>query len=53
MARLYIKTTWKYEIDSQFHLTSVNFTNKNVHEDKIFGRQDILQIFSGVSKDYK
>ena len=36
-------------------LTSLPSTlrNKKVHEDKIFGRQDILQIFSGVSKDYK
>ena len=28
-------------------------TAKKVHEDKIFGRQDILQFFPGVSKDYK
>ena len=28
-------------------------TAKKVREDKIFGRRDILQFFSGVSKDYK
>ena len=34
-------------------VTSVNFNSKNVYKDKIFGRQDILQFFSEVSKDYK
>ena len=28
-------------------------TAKILHEDKLFDRQDILQFFSGVSKDYK
>ena len=28
-------------------------TAKKIHEDNIFDRQDILQFFSGVSKDYK
>ena len=34
-------------------MTSVNFNSKKVYEDQIFGRQDILQFFSGESKDYK
>ena len=29
-------------------VTSVNFNSKKVREDKLFGRQDILQFFSGV-----
>ena len=49
MACLYIKTLWS----SYYDVTSVNFNSKKVREDKIFGRQDILQFFSGVSKDYK
>ena len=53
MARLYIKTPWSYETDFWVDVTSVNFNSKNVHEDNIFVRQDILQSFSGVSKDYK
>ena len=28
-------------------------TAKKVYEDEIFGRQDILQFFSGEFKDYK
>ena len=28
-------------------------TAEKIHEDENFGRQDILQFFSGVSKDYK
>ena len=35
------------------NVTSVNFNSKKVHEDKMFGRQDILQFLSGVFKDYK
>ena len=31
----------------------VNFNSKKVNEDEIFGRQDILQFFSGEFKDYK
>ena len=37
--------------DSRYDITSVNFNSKN--EDDIFVRQDILQFFSGESKDYK
>ena len=51
MARLYIKTPGSYETDSWVDVTSVNFNSKNVHEDNIFGRQDILQSFSEISKD--
>ena len=47
MARLYIKTPWSYEIDSWFYITSVNFnSHEEVHEDKIFERQYILQFLS-------
>ena len=35
--------------DSWLDVTSV----KKVYEDEIFGRQDILQFFSGEFKDYK
>ena len=35
------------------YVTSVNFRNKIVHKDKMFGRQDISQFLSEVSKDYK
>ena len=35
--------------DSRYDITSVNF----IHEDDIFVRQDILQFFSGETKDYK
>ena len=31
----------------------INFNNEKVHEVDIFVRQDILQFFSGESKDYK
>ena len=34
-------------------VTSVNFNSKKVYEDHVFGRQDILQFFSGEFKDYK
>ena len=34
-------------------VTSVNFNSKTVNEDEIFGRQYILQFFSGEFKDYK
>ena len=39
--------------DSRYDITSVNFNSEKVHEDDIFIRQDILQFFSGESKDYK
>ena len=39
--------------DSWVDITSVNFNSKKVYEDEIFGRQDILQSFSGESKDDK
>ena len=39
--------------DSRYDITSVNLNSKKVYEDQIFGRQDILQFFSGESKDYK
>ena len=39
--------------DSRYNITSVNFNSEKVHEDDIFVRQDILQFFSGESKDYK
>ena len=39
--------------DSCVDVTSVNFNSKNVYEDEIFSQQDILQFFSGESKDYK
>ena len=38
--------------DSWVDVTSVNFNSKKVYEDEIFGRQDILQFFSG-ELDYK
>ena len=38
---------------SQYDVTSINFNSKKVREDEIFVGQDILQMFSGVSKDYK
>ena len=39
--------------DSWVDVISVNFNGKKVHEDDIFVPQDILQIFSVESKDYK
>ena len=33
-------------------VTSVNVNSKKVYEDEIFSRQDILQFFSGESKDF-
>ena len=42
-----------YNTDSWVDVTSITFKSKYVHEDNIFDRQDILQFFSGVSKDYK
>ena len=39
--------------DSRYDITSVDFNSENVHEDDIFVQQDILQFFSGESKDYK
>ena len=38
--------------DSRFDVTSVNFNSKKVYEDEIFGRQDILEFFSGESKEH-
>ena len=49
---MYIKTPWSYETDSWVDVTSVEFNSKKIHKDNIFVRQDILQFFSGVSKDY-
>ena len=48
-----ITACFHYNTDSWVDVTSVTFKSKKVHEDKIFGRQDILQFFSEVSKDYK
>ena len=57
MARLYIKTPWSYdyETNSWVDVTSVNFKSEKVHKYMYiyFGRQDILQFFSELSKDYK
>ena len=33
--------------DSRYEVTAVNFNSKNVYEDETFGRQDILQFYSG------
>ena len=49
MASLYTKALW----NSNYDVTSVDFNSKQIDEDKIFDRQDILQFSSGVSKDYK
>ena len=38
--------------DSWVDVTSVNFNSKKVYEDEMFGRQDIVQYFSGEFKDY-
>ena len=40
-------------IYSWVDVTSVNFNNKKVLEDKIFGCQDILKFFSWASEDFK
>ena len=48
-----ITVCFHYNTDSWFNVTSFNFNSKNVHEDEVFERQDILQFFSDVSKDYK
>ena len=40
-------------LDSQIDVTSINLNSKKVYEDEIFGRQNILQFFSGESKDCK
>ena len=53
MACLYIKTPWSYETDTWVDVNSVNFKSKKVHEDNIFIQQDILQLFSEISNDYK
>ena len=39
-------------MDTLVDVTSVNFNSKNVYEDKIFDRQNILQFFSGEFKDF-
>ena len=39
--------------DSSYDIASVNFNSEKVREDNIFVRQDILQFFSGESKDHK
>ena len=39
--------------DTLVDVTSVNFNSKKVYEDEIFSQQDILQFFSGESKEYK
>ena len=39
--------------DTLVDVTSVNFNSKKVHEDEMFGRQDIVQFFSGEFRDYK
>ena len=41
------------QTDPWVDVTSVHFNSKKVYEDEIFSRQDILQFFSGESKDYK
>ena len=41
------------ERDSRYDIPSVKFNSEKVHGDDIFVRQDILQFFSGESKDYK
>ena len=48
-----ITACFHYNTDSWVDVTSVTFKSKKVHGDKIFDRQDILQFFSEVSKDYK
>ena len=53
MACLYIKTLLSHETDSSFDVTSVNFNSQNVHEEKNFEWQDILQFLSQGSKYYK
>ena len=49
MASLYIKALW----NSNYDVTSVEFNSKQIDEDNIFDKQDILQFSSGVSKEYK
>ena len=39
--------------DSWNDITSANFNSTKVHEDKIFGQEDVLQFFSELSKNYK
>ena len=48
-----ITACFHYNTDSWVDVTSVTFKSKKVHEDKIFELQDILQLLSEVSKDYK
>ena len=50
---LSITTCFHYNTHSWVNVTSVNFNSKKVHKDEVFDRQDILQLFSDVSKDYK
>ena len=49
-----VANTVSYQKYAYFDITSHNFAkldSKKVHEDKIFGPQDILQFFSRESKD--
>ena len=39
--------------DSWVDITFVTFNSKKVYKDEIFSQQDILQFFSGKSKEYK
>ena len=48
---VYMKTS--LQIPGYIDVTSVNFNSKKIYEDEIFGRQDILQFFSGEFIDYK
>ena len=49
---IYMKTSFVFT-DCWVDVTSGNFNSEKVNEDEIFGRQDILQFFSGEFKDYK
>ena len=48
-----ITACFRYKQIPTVMLLQPTSTTKKVREDKIFDRQDILQLFSGVSKDYK
>ena len=45
-----ITECFNYNTDSCVDVASVNFNSKKVHEDKIFGRQDILHFSQKYSK---
>ena len=53
MTCLYIKTFGGLKQDPGLTLPLSSSTAKTVHEDKMFGQQDILQFLSGGFKDYK